>query len=278
MTRTLDRLLHRLYMLLAFGAGHRPEPLEPTSAHPGDTVRRNPRVVALSIAIALSLPLAFGVALIPLRGALEQSISLLMVVPVLVVAAVGGTRLAALAAVAAALTFAIVHTEPYYEITVDDADDIVEIVVLLLIGVLAGLIIDAAQRSIASARARARELAAMTAFVDEIGDANPADLVARAQRSIEEMLVARSSTWRPGYRGTSAPVLRPSGMISPSGYADTREIATTRLPRELEIPVGTPPNEHGRFVVRCSDADVSLEERRAAATIAAALGRSLGAP
>jgi K+-sensing histidine kinase KdpD len=275
MTRRLDRLFHRLDVLLTFGVGHRPERVEPAAVRPGDAVARRRRGAIPAIAVAVLVPIAFGVVLIPFRDWLEQSVSLLMVVPVLVLAAVGGARLGAVSAVAAAAAFGALHTEPYYEVTIDDADDIVEMIVLLVIGVVSGLVMEAAQRSVVSSRVRERELRAMTAFLDRIGASDPTELIAQAQRSIEQLLVADSSTWRPGYRGTAAPVLTPAGMIAPSGYTGSPSITSTRLPREVEIPVGTPPHEHGRLVVRASAAHVSVEERRAAATIATALGRCL---
>lgn len=276
MTRRLDRLFHRLDVLLTFGAGHRPEPVVPAAARPGDAIARGRHNLVVSIVVAVLVPIAFGAALIPFRDWLEQSISLLMVVPVLVLAAVGGARLGAVSAVAAAGAYGVLHTEPYYEVTIDDADDVVEMVVLLGIGILSGLVMDAAHRTLVSSRVRERELSAMTAFLDRIGESDRDDLISQAGRSIEQLLVAESSRWRPGYRGTAAPVLTPGGTVSASGYAGSRSITATRLPREVEIPVGTPPREHGRFVVHTTEAHVSVEERRAAATIAAALGRCLG--
>ncbi len=48
------------------------------------------------------------------------------------------------------------------------------------------------------------------------------------------------------------------------------------LPSTVEIPVGYPPSEFGRFIVRTNRrANVSLEERRAAATIATTLARCI---
>ncbi len=48
--------------------------------------------------------------------------------------------------------------------------------------------------------------------------------------------------------------------------------------RDLEIPVGRPPQEHGRFLVRTTSAEISVEERYAAASIASTLGRLLDVP
>jgi hypothetical protein len=51
------------------------------------------------------------------------------------------------------------------------------------------------------------------------------------------------------------------------------------LPRTIEIPVGEPPTERGRFIVRTNGhSSISLEERKAASTIAAALARCMATP
>jgi K+-sensing histidine kinase KdpD len=266
-----------VHRLLVLGPRARPSPTVAAAAEPGDRVsvdRR--RRSAVAVLVATVAPIAYALALVPLRDRLEQSISLLMVLPVLVLALLGGGRLAAVAAMSGAIAFGVIHTEPYYRFTIDAAADVVEMAVLLVVGVVTGVLTDAAQRSVVASRVRRRELSAMVDYVDRIGVASTDELVDDARRSIERLLSARSSRWLPGYRGTAAPVLLADGTIARGGTAvQQRPTGATRLPDVLEIPVGDPPREHGRIVVDSSDADVSVEERRAAATIARSLGRVL---
>jgi K+-sensing histidine kinase KdpD len=231
----------------------------------------------VAVVAAVSVPVAFGAALIPLRDHISQSISLLMVLPVLVVALVAGQRLGTVAALAAAATYDVFHTRPYYRPTIDDPDDIVETVVLLAIGITIGYLAESAQRAVVAARVRREELTAVTNFVEHIGTAIPGeDLVEHAGHSIVSLLDAHECVWRPDYKGTASPVLQPDGSLQSALPGSVAEGGGT-LPLTIEIPVGHPPTEYGRFVVRTNRrANVSLEERRAAATIATTLARCIG--
>ena len=123
----------------------------------------------------------------------------------------------------------------------------------------------------------------MAEFIDYISrvglDGPVDDLVTAGAETVQRLLSARSYEWRPGYRGAAAAVLRPDGTITPlPGTPSTGQgvLDTAILPSVLEVPVGRPPTETGRLLVHCStDIEVSLEERRAAATLAIVMGRLL---
>jgi K+-sensing histidine kinase KdpD len=222
------------------------------------------------------LPVAFGALLIPLREQLSESISLLMVLPVLVVALLGGRRLGTVAAVAAAAVFNVFHTEPYYRPMIDDPNDIVETIVLLVIGITIGYLADLTQNAVVSARVRKKELTAVTNFLEQIGtQVSAEELAERARTSILTLLDARDCVWWPDYKGTASPVLRPDGTLTSQRSGEWDEGGGV-LPGILEIPVGYPPTEFGRFIVQTDRrAIVSLEERRAAATISTTLARCI---
>jgi hypothetical protein len=124
---------------------------------------------------------------------------------------------------------------------------------------------------------RQRELHAVTDFLDGLGASDDDELIERARCGLDELLSARDCRWHPGYHGTAGPVLGITGAISHADELFVRaELESAELPAGLEVPVGPPPNEWGRFIVQpTSGVDVSIEERRAAACIAAALGRYL---
>lgn len=273
----LDRTLHRVQRIFTLGASTPVPDPEPVPDYPGQRRRPGTPRVLVAVAAATTLPIAVGAALIPLRGHISQSISLLMVLPVLIVALLAGQRLAALAALAAAATYDVFHTQPYYRPTIEDPDDIVETIVLLVIGITAGYLAESAQRAVVAARVRREELTAVTNFIEHLGTTIPGEeLAEHAGNSIVSLLDAHECVWHPGYKGTASPVLRPDGTLT-SGLTGEASEGGGTLPLTIEIPVGDPPTEYGRFVVRTNRrASVSLEERRAAANIATTLGRCIG--
>lgn len=273
----LDHTLHRIQRIFTLGASAPAPDPEPVPSYPGQRRRTSTPRVLVAVAAATTLPIAFGAALIPLRGHISQSISLLMVLPVLVVALLAGRRLGTLAALAAAATYDVFHTQPYYRPTIDDPDDIVETIVLLTIGITTGYLAESAQRAVVAARVRREELTAVTNFIEHIGTSIPGEeLVEHAGKSIVSLLDAHECVWRLDYKGTASPVLQPDGSLQSARSGSGGEGGGT-LPLTIEIPVGHPPTEYGRFVVRTNRrASVSLEERRAAATIATTLARCIG--
>ena len=281
MSTTLDRTLRRLQRVFTVGVAAPPPDPAPVPDFPGRPRRRSGVRTVTAVLAAAALPIAFGAALIPFREHISQSVSLLMVLPVLVVALLAGGRLGTLAALAAAAAFDVLHTEPYYRPTIDDPDDIVETVVLLAIGVTAGYLAESAQRAVVAARVRREELAAVTNFIEHIGTSiSGEELAEHAGASILSLLDARECVWRPAYKGTASPVLRPDGRLTAVGVGDG-DVGLVAgggtLPLTIEIPVGHPPTELGRFVVRTNHrVNVSLEERRAAAIVATTLGRCIG--
>lgn len=274
----LDGSLRRIQRVLALGPSTPPPDPAPVPAHPQRRRSESTVRTMIAVAIATMLPIAFGAALIPLREQLSQSISLLMVLPVLLVALLGGRRLGTLAALSAAIVFDVFHTQPYYRPTIDDPDDIVETIVLLAIGITAGYLAESAQTAIVTARVRRKELAAMTNFLEHIGTPIPGEeLAEHASASILSLLNARECVWRPDYKGTASPVLKPDGTLTSVRIGDWEEGGDV-LPSSIEIPVGYPPTELGRFIVQTNHrASVSLEERRAAANIATTLARCIRA-
>jgi K+-sensing histidine kinase KdpD len=272
----LDETFRRISRLLILGPSTSPPGAAPVPAHPERQRPRNARRATVAVAVATMIPVGFGVLLIPLRERLSESISLLMVLPVLVVALLGGRRLGTLAAVAAAAAFNVFHTEPYYRPMIDDPNDIVETIVLLVIGITIGYVADLTQNAVVSARVRRKELTAVSSFLEQIGTPiSSGDLAEQARTSILTLLDARGCVWRPDYKGTASPVLRPDGTLRSANVVESGDGGGV-LPGTIEIPVGYPPTELGRFIVQTNrTAIVSLEERRAAATIATTLARCI---
>ncbi len=97
-----------------------------------DSVRTALWMVAGAVA-----PVAVAVACIPLESSLSaSSVALVLVVPVVAVAISGRRSAAVLAAVSAALSFDFIYTEPRHSLAVADANDVILIVTLLVVGLL----------------------------------------------------------------------------------------------------------------------------------------------
>lgn len=271
-----DVILSRIQRLIVVGPRHRHGSTVAPLEHPGDVSTTGGGWTLWGVLAAVVIPILFGIVLIPFRSSIEQSVSLLMLLPVLLMAVLGGARLGGVAALSASVTFGVVHTVPYYQLTIDEPDDVIEMVILLCVGITLGWLIERGQHAIVGSGIRARELDATSTFLGCIGTHHGDALVEDAQRAIETLLSASHSRWRAGYRGTAAPVLTSDGSITARDHGDPHTHRRgDQLPEVVEIPVGLPPREHGRIVVRSSGAVVSLEERRAAAIVASALGRQL---
>ncbi|MFV0307175.1 MAG: DUF4118 domain-containing protein [Desertimonas sp.] len=268
MTRP-DSLLGRFERSIRLGPPSPRPPGDPTPEDPTDADADRRRRKVLGYTAAIVFPIVAAAALIPLRDALEHSISLLMVVPVLIVALMWGARAGALAALCAAGSYDVLHTVPYYRPAIEDADDIVETVVLLGVGLAIGVVAEVAHRATATARIRGDELSAVSGFLAQAGHDRGDQLALHASASIRTLLDARSCTWRPGYHGTVSPVLTADGgLVATTGGL---VVDGGTLPDRIEIPAGRTPNERGRFIVQTGrDAVVSIEQRRAAALIATA--------
>jgi len=97
-----------------------------------DSVRTSLWMLAGALA-----PAAVAVACIPLEHSVNAaSVALVLVVPVVAIAVSGRRTAAILAAVSAAASFDFIYTEPRHSLAVADANDIILIVTLLVVGLL----------------------------------------------------------------------------------------------------------------------------------------------
>src|SRR3954469_12616554 len=111
---------------------------------------------AFGLALAGLGSIAVAIALVPLRGSIDNAnLGLILVLVVVVAAIVGGWAAGALAAVTATLAFDFFLTRPYLSMRIDSADDIETVLILLGVGLLVG--------EVAARGRRARELEERTA-------------------------------------------------------------------------------------------------------------------
>jgi K+-sensing histidine kinase KdpD len=157
-----------------------------------NAIRRRPRDpdVAASLvltAIGVLGALALSVAMIPLRDHLHNdNMALVLVLPVLVAAVVGGRRAGAATAVTAALCFDFFFTRPYLTLRIASGNDVASMVALLAVALVSAEVGIRARRGGRSARSasedlerlcRVIELAARTDVVEDVVSSVRAELI-----------------------------------------------------------------------------------------------------
>ncbi len=109
--------------------------------------------------VAVAVPLASSLVLVPLRGHVSAAnLAVVLVLVVLGVAALGGRAAGVVAGVVTALAFDFFLTVPQGSFTIDRGEDITTTVLLAVVGLVGGELVERARRSHAVARRRQAEL------------------------------------------------------------------------------------------------------------------------
>ncbi|HEX6416931.1 MAG TPA: DUF4118 domain-containing protein [Acidimicrobiales bacterium] len=271
----LERAAQRYIHDLTVGPARRPRRQRPETAEPGERgVLGAPRLLA-AYALAVVLPVATAAALVPVRDDHGRTTAIVLVLPVVVVAVLGATGPAVVAALAAGLAYDVLLTEPYHHVVISDTDDVVAALTLVAVALAVGLLSSRLIRLTARDTARRGELRHLLAFAHAATTPRTdAELTTEACRDIAAVLGLRECRWQPGYHGTAAPVLQPTGEIS--GYLTGLEADRAQLPPRVELPAVAGTVELGRFVLTSTgDHASSVEERLTAATIAALFANAM---
>jgi hypothetical protein len=219
--------------------------------------------------------------MIPFRAGHGPLAAITLVAPVVLVALLGATGPALIAAITAGLTYDLLLTRPYYQLVIDDPDDIAATITLLAVGVTVGLLNSRLIRLTARDAARRNELHHLLQFA-QTTTTSPTDeeLTAQACKQMTAILDLRDCRWHPGYHGTNAPILLPDGNIM--GYLTALNPDRAKLPDHLELPARIGSTELGRFILtprtRPRRQPTSIEERLTAATIAALYAAATPSP
>lgn len=255
--------------------GRRPGPhlgtgrSRPETLTPGERARIPARRLAVAYALAVVLPLLSAAALIPLRASHGRALAIVLVIPVVVVAALGATGPALIAALSAGAGYAVLLTPPYYRFAFDKPDDRVATLILVGVGVAVGVLNSLLVGARTGNAARRSELEHLLRFASEVtGPRSSEQLTTSACDHLSAVLHLSGCRWQPGPRtGASGPVLLPTGGIM--GYLKDLNPDRAQLPQGLELPATSGGHEMGRFVLTPEPGQVvSYEERLTAATIA----------
>jgi two-component system sensor histidine kinase KdpD len=160
---------------------------------PRRTVKVSPRRRVLAWSLALLAPPLVTLVLAQLRTTLTLPSDLLVfLLGVVVVAALGGFVPALVCAVSSFLFANWYFTPPYYELTIEQGENLLALVIFLLVGGVVSLLVATASRrtfEAAQARAEAETLAALSGTLAAAADPLP-QLVAQVQAAFEADSVA----------------------------------------------------------------------------------------
>jgi Domain of unknown function (DUF4118) len=259
---------HRTARNLRFGPP-KPRPRgRPETSEPGERSRMPVPRVASAFVLAVVLPTLTAAALIPVRVDHGPTAAIVLVVPVVLVAVLGATAPAVVAAITAGIAYDVLLTSPYYRLTIDDPDDVVTMLTLVAVGLVVGLLNSRLVRTRSRDETRRDELHHLLTFAHSTTThLEPGELVSRASEHLTALLELRDCQWQPGYRGGAAPTLTPTGDVV--GYAPSLNPDRAMLPPDLELPAISGSAQLGRFILTPDPGHVtSIEERHTAATIA----------
>jgi K+-sensing histidine kinase KdpD len=228
----------------------------------------------LVILLALACPWAVVAAIIPLRGHLENTNAALgLVVIVLAGAVLGGRRTAFVAAVSAAVAFDVFLTRPFYSLRITSSDDVQTTVLLVVIGVIAGELVERVRRNERKAAASQAELRAVYERAQlAAGAESSGQLIGLAVQELTRLLDLKSCRYVPGPLPQSLPGLRHDAVRVPAKI----DPATQSL---VALPVRAHGVLQGNFVLAFPFDTVGValspEQRRAAVALADHVGAGL---
>jgi K+-sensing histidine kinase KdpD len=240
---------------------------------PDERVERAQRLIGLALAVAA--PLVVCLVLVAVRNDIDRSTaSLVLVLPVVLVAVVGGRVAAAVAAVVASVSFDVLLTRPYYRFEIHAAEDVEAALILLAVGFLVGQLVASETRSRVRSTARRAQVDALVAVVHATaGRITAPELADRTVAALTELLDLREGRWLPGYHGAAHPRLGRDGEVSGmNASTDRAPFAATGV----ELPVTVGGHELGRLIlVPAGRTSISREERLVAVAIADVFGLAL---
>ncbi|MEI7778059.1 MAG: DUF4118 domain-containing protein [Actinomycetes bacterium] len=230
---------------------------------------------AVSLILAVFLPVALTVALTQTRTVINRQSDLLLFLLVIVVTALAGGLWPAL--LAAAVSFLLVNywfIVPQYTFRIQDRNSVLAVIVFLLVAVLVSAVVDLASRrtrEAAAATAEAETLStvagsvlrgdtALDAIFDRFREAFGMTSIALLERAASE----GSEGWRSLVSAGDNPPRTPSGSDLEVSVGD----------RFVLVGTGKPAASHQRrvFVGFASQAAVAIEQQRLATEAAAVVG------
>jgi K+-sensing histidine kinase KdpD len=227
------------------------------------------------LGLALLAPPAVALALVPLRGHVQNAnLALVLVLAVLGAAVAGGRVAGVLAALSAALSYDFFLTVPYRSFAIDRGADIETTALLALIGLIAGELVERARRSEATAIERRRELDRIERRAElAAGGERPGRLIALSAKELTDLLDLEACTYVPSPPPEDLAILTHGTISVPS------MVESSAPPGSAALPVRAHGTDLGHFLLvfagRSFGLGTSIDARHAATAVADQLGMAL---
>jgi hypothetical protein len=222
-------------------------------------------------------PLALSGVMVAFRGEhFTTNAALILVLPVLAAAILGGRLGGAVSAGVATLCFDFFFTRPYYSLTINQRADVETTVVLLAVGLVVGELVVRSRRSERLAIASRREVDQVRRVAElAAGAGSRGRLISVVEREVVELLGARGARFERTPFATTLPRLGHGVVTVPGG--DTDDDRPIGPANEVELPVWGRGREIGRLVLVLPTDSVGVAIPSADRAIAVTLVDQLGA-
>jgi K+-sensing histidine kinase KdpD len=234
---------------------------------PAVSVDRERELVGAIVGVGGTIALAF--ALVTVRDdIINATAALVLVVPVLLGAVIGGRWAGFASAVVAAMSFDFFFTKPYLSLTIAGHDDVETTLVLLVVALLSAEIGIRGRRTLRRATVARSEVDRLYRVAEmAAGHADAGDVVLAVQAELIGLLDLDDCVYE-AQPGATLPCLERNGAVAGA----TLRLAGSdfALPEDgVELPVAARGRAYGRFVLHPhSGVGVSLEQRRVAVALA----------
>jgi Domain of unknown function (DUF4118) len=222
----------------------------------------------LGAALGAATAILVAGALVGLRHVLSNtSVALILVLVIVGAATIGGRKAGVFTAIAAGIAFDFFHTQPYNRLTINSADDVETLVLLVVVGLAAGELVtwgrDKARRG-----AMSHDELGRVRRVADVAVHAPPQLLESAIAELTDGLLLRKCWYESGPVTVPRPEISPRGTIFQTSYRLSG--GEFELPRdEVALPIRVEGGEGGRFVlVPTEGVGVARDRRLAAVAIA----------
>ena len=236
-----------------------------------------PKLGMLGWIAAVLGPVAVSGIVVGFRGDLfPTNAALVLVLPVLAAAILGGRVGGAVSAGVATLCFDFFFTRPYYSFTINRRDDVETTIVLLAVGLVVGELVVRSRRSQQLAIASRREVDQVRRVAElAAGAGSRGRLISVVEREVVALLGARGARFERAPFATTLPRLGHGVVTVPGADADRdRPVGPAN---EVELPVWGRGREIGRLVLVLPTDSVGAAIPSADRAIAVTLVDQLGA-
>ena len=251
-----------------------------TLKDPVDTTQTAQRITWLALVLAVLLPFAVALVLVPFRTDIANAnVALILAAAVVLVASLGRRIAAFVAAVSAFVWFDFFHTRPYESFRINSGDDLLTACVLLAVGLFVGELAVRSRYHQTAATESSNDIARIHSVAELVADGETADyLILVVANELRDLLSLQ------GCRFDAQPSVKPTARIERNGEVIIGELRwgvhSMGFPgKEVELPVIGHGQVLGRYVLAPTPGEpVSFDKRIVAVALADQVGAALAAP